>query len=577
VDEADPTFIHTYFLNPTLGSAGLIENDSDTAIRVSGGGQRGNLTNSFDVPLASEISIEFWATASHAGNEDSAGFILGTLVGNDICWCTLPWGDEILYFDFGDFTGPGRITTDYTSYIATKTHVVLYSGGTSGDHKAIWLNATLVNCIGSSDGPGATLTGGEVCDRSQGIGVDAYKGIMDEFAVYLKELNSATIYEHFLCGVGSVCGTPFQGERWDNFDSFVLAPTTSEILVQHVPAGWSGRILSPNSTVLESAVASNAAVIFDWESQDSPSSGFLLLFTDGNSFTSIAKGGRFPSSGTADFVSGDVYDYARGLQEITATQTFIPICDPKGGFANVGSGRLRNEMMGYATFTDSQLEGVTRGAGDTTATSHSNLVSLQATVLLSGGGLIDFSAPFTDVDSNVNFFTEQSQYLYLGTDSRFAVVAVTLAINADTPLALGYEYSTADGVWANLQASGFIPVFDATSGFTQTGRMSFEPPGNWETTRGTLPGSNDLTDGNSRFYLRVINTTTAATPPQEMDFFLDGEVIFAVRKASAFLYTPTLVDSGQALTFKAISVGGRGPQVQDGILSPVFTIQESSS
>jgi len=320
-DLADITHVHTYFDTPTLGSAGLITNDPDTAIRVDGSGQRVNLTNSFDVPLASEITIEFWATASHGGTEASAGFILGEVVGNDICWCTLPWDDEILYFDFGDSTGPGRLSTDYTSFISTKTHVVLYSGGTSGDHQAIWLNAVLVNCKGSSDGPGTILTGGEVCDRSAGFLVDAYKGIMDEFAVYFRELNSATIYDHFLCGVGS-CGAAFQGESWDNFDSAPLDVATSTILVQHVPDQWSGRVFRPNSEIIVSALASDSNIIFDWESEDSPSSGFLLLFTDGSSFATIAEGGRFPSSGTGDFVAGDIYDYVRGTEFITATLHF---------------------------------------------------------------------------------------------------------------------------------------------------------------------------------------------------------------------------------------------------------------
>jgi len=347
--------------------------------------------------------------------------------------------------------------------------------------------------------------------------------------------------------------------------------------VQHVPHGWSGRIFNPNSDVVQSAIASDSNLIFDWEFLDSPTSGFLLLFSDGNSFSQRVEEGIFPNSGDVDFLSGDVYDYARGLRDITATQTFIPIFAPKGGFANVGSARLRGEQIGYSTFTDSQIEGATRGAGNTVATSHSNLTRLEVSVLLSGGGLLDLSVALTDVDSNVSIFTEQSQYLYLGTSSRFALVDVTLALNAPTALSLDYEYSTGDGAWANLQASGFIPVFDNTSGFAQSGKMFLEPPGDWETTRGTLPGSNDLTDGTSRFYLRIINTTTAATPPKEMSLFLDGEVIFAVRKASAFLYIPTLVDSGQELTFKAIAAGGRGPQVQDGTKAPVFTIQESSS
>jgi len=392
------------------------------------------------------------------------------------------------------------------------------------------------------------------------------RGAVDEIAYYPFALTSAQLLEHYTVAVspGETGGDPGANSGW--------------IEITGIPDQWTGHLHNPDDSVERSVISSfGATLIFSISDITQPFTGYIRILSSPDSVQ--VEGGRIPIGvgSHLPFQSGDEFDYVRQIQEITATQTFIPIFSPKGGFANVASARVENEQMGYATFTDSRLEGVTRGAGNTVATSHTNLASLEAAVILSGDTLGDFSLGFTDPKSFIGFFGEQSQYLYLGASSKFSLVDALLTKNATPALGLSYEYSTGDGVFASLTASGFIPVFDETSGFTRSGKMFFEPPGDWSPTATATTGVGTLADGTSRYFLRILNTVTAAIAPVELNFFLDGEMIFACRKTTAFIYATTLIDSGQTLTFKAISVGGRGPQVQDGTKSPVFTIQESSS
>ena len=217
---------------------------------------------------------------------------------------------------------------------------------------------------------------------------------------------------------------------------------------------------------------------------------------------------------------------------------------------------------------------MTRGAGGTTALSHTNLVSLEATVMESGDGLMDLSIPFTDVDSNVDFFAENSVFLYLGASSKFSLISVFLKRNAGANLNPQYEYSTGDGVWASALTSGFVQPFDQTSGFQASGNIFLEPWADWSPTNATLPGSADLSDASSRYYLRIMRAASVGIVPAELEFAVQGDLVTAVRKANAFIYPVTAADSGQTLTFKAIAVGPKGQQA-DGTKAPVFTIVES--
>ncbi|MGH2362104.1 MAG: hypothetical protein ACRDGM_16380, partial [bacterium] len=165
-------------------------------------------------------------------------------------------------------------------------------------------------------------------------------------------------------------------------------------------------------------------------------------------------------------------------------------------------------------------------------------------------------------------FQENSVHLYFGASSKFARIDAVLARNASEPLSLAWEYSTGDATWATLTESGFLGPLDQTSGFTQSGRILIEPPGDWSPTN-RATASQTLTDGASRYFVRALRTNTAlANAPKELMFTLDGETIVSVRNSTMFEYVPVLADSGQALSFKAISVGLRG-QLAEGTKAPI--------
>ena len=526
---------------------------------------------------SNDFSVEAWYASSlhffHDGQVTLVAF--GT---NDEWGVAVDANRQLSFrteFPITTITGATSLEQDFRFY-----HIVALRSVESR-HMAIFVDGTL-------DASATMASEGGISSKANAVSIAAgllanfftnhseLFGVVDQVAYYPYALSSAQIFQHFKCGVGSGCQefNPTQGERWDAFSSGPLLVNTSEILVQHVPDGWSGRIFRPNSEVVVSALASDTNIIFDWALEDSPTSGFLLLFSDGSSFLTGVKGGRFPNSGDSDFVQGDVYDYILETDFITDIQTFIPIFSPKGGFANVGSARIRAEEIGYDTFTDSRLEGVTRGAGGTTALSHTNIVSLEATVMESGGALVDLSAAFTDVDSNVEFFAENSTYLYLGASSKFSLISAFLARNAGGGLNPQYEYSIGDGLWASALTSGFVPPFDETSGFQRSGNIFLEPWGDWSPTNATLPGSADLSDATSRYYLRILRAASVGTIPAELQFSVQGDLVTTVRKANAFIYPTVAVDSGQSLTFKAIATGPKGQQA-DGTKAPVFTIVES--
>jgi len=403
----------------------------------------------------------------------------------------------------------------------------------------------------------------------------SFPGAVDEVAYYPFALSSARVVAHYRAGIGSGDFVRSQGERWDDLTWIASGDLSvnSPILVRAMPEGWAARLFDPGSSLLTGALASlgDASMVLSVAGAFQPASGFLQVFQD-QSFAAHAPGGRFPSSGFADFRGGDVYLYDRDLGFITATQTFIPIYNAKGGFANIGSVRLRAEEMGYSTFTDSRLEGVTRGAAGTPATSHSNLMSLGAFVVTTGPvgsqSLLDLTAAAANPLSNMPFFADNSTYVYLGGPSRFSRMGMFLERKASSVVSMAYEYSTGDGAWASLVLSGFIGPTDLTSGLLQTGPIFVEPPGDWSPTNRVDSGGATIGDASSRYFLRMLRTSSLlATPPRELEILLDGDLVVAGRKENAYLYTPTVQDSMQALFFKAIAVGVVG-QMAEGTKAP---------
>lgn len=130
-----------------------------------------NFQNDAFIWPSGPITIEFWnfvtevfTSTTVRSRDDVSGSVRAHC----------PWGDNILYWDYG--SGSGRITADYTGYENKWTHIALQSAGAGGSYRAIYLDGVLVNSSTAvSYGP---------ADASMiTVGQD-HRGNIDEFRIW---------------------------------------------------------------------------------------------------------------------------------------------------------------------------------------------------------------------------------------------------------------------------------------------------------------------------------------------------------------------------------------------------------
>jgi hypothetical protein len=113
--------------------------------------------------------------------------------------------------------------------------------------------------------------------------------------------------------------------------------------------------------------------------------------------------------------------------------------------------------------------------------------------------------------SNVQMFAANGDYILIGADTTFEGIQAILTIEANVSITPSFSYSTGNGTWSTLS------VTDATSGFTESGTITFVAPGDWATSNLTTGGGSALS---SAYYVRVTrNRIALGTPPTE-DYFI---------------------------------------------------------
>jgi hypothetical protein len=197
VDSSGNGYHGTYLGEVSLGNAGPLKNDVNTAASFSGSSSYVLLPTTLRIPYQSPISIEFWAYTSSADLQMSSAFTIGNnnSAGNR-CQSHVPWTNGTMYWDYGNIATTGRLTTVYTSYLGKWTHVVLVSEGKNGKFKAIYLNGVKVaSSTVSSDGPLIELVGGMI-GGTPSAG-QLHKGLLSEFAVYNAVLSAEQVSAHY--------------------------------------------------------------------------------------------------------------------------------------------------------------------------------------------------------------------------------------------------------------------------------------------------------------------------------------------------------------------------------------------
>ncbi|MBI3856782.1 MAG: hypothetical protein HY293_13930 [Planctomycetes bacterium] len=145
----------------------------------------------FSWPTGGPVTVAFWNNVTSAQVRNSSAFNVGDMDNPNRFHTHAPWGDSILYWDYGDINTTGRISTSYATYLNKWTHVALVSEGVGGAFKAIYLDGVLVTSAASSSGPGVALSGMNI-GRWPGTGLD-HQGLIDDFRIYDRVLTAAQI------------------------------------------------------------------------------------------------------------------------------------------------------------------------------------------------------------------------------------------------------------------------------------------------------------------------------------------------------------------------------------------------
>jgi hypothetical protein len=145
----------------------------------------------FSWPVGGAVTIAYWNHVATAQVQNSSAFTVGNMDNENRFHVHGPWGDKVLYWDYGNINTTGRISTSYTAYLDKWTHVALVSEGSGGAFKAIYLDGVLKASATSSNGPTAALSGLFI-GSWPGVNLN-HKGLMDDFRIYDRVLTAAEI------------------------------------------------------------------------------------------------------------------------------------------------------------------------------------------------------------------------------------------------------------------------------------------------------------------------------------------------------------------------------------------------
>ncbi|MFM2339462.1 MAG: hypothetical protein RLZZ360_98 [Candidatus Parcubacteria bacterium] len=168
-----------------LTSSGMVATNS-TSSKIGNGlnfdGVNDYLTNTGWSWNTATVTVTAWNNVSTAETQNSNLFSF-TAAGAERFAAHAPWGDAVLYWDFGTCcSAPGRLTTNYTSYRNKWTHVGLVSHGTGGTFMGIYLDGAPIATAATSDNPNVALTGFALGSVSTAGGT-YHRGRIDEFRI----------------------------------------------------------------------------------------------------------------------------------------------------------------------------------------------------------------------------------------------------------------------------------------------------------------------------------------------------------------------------------------------------------
>jgi hypothetical protein len=150
------------------------------------------------------VTVAFWNFVATADIQQANAFSVGNQDNPNRFQSHAPYNDHFLHWDYGDWTGNGRVSINYDPYLDRWTHVVLVSEGNGGTFKGIYLDGVLVASGTVSDGPDVPLNG-----LTLGLWAmfnNRHKGKIDDFRIYSRVLTPSQV--QLLSGGNTEPGAP---------------------------------------------------------------------------------------------------------------------------------------------------------------------------------------------------------------------------------------------------------------------------------------------------------------------------------------------------------------------------------
>jgi hypothetical protein len=155
-------------------------------------------------PVGGPVTVAFWNHVATVDIQQANAFSLGNADNPNRFQAHVPWNDHQLDWDYGDWTGNGRVSVSYDAYLDKWTHVALVSEGNGGAFKGIYLDGVLVASGNVSDGPDVPLSGLTIGYWAR-FG-NRHKGKIDDFRIYNRVLTASQI--QLLVGGSTEPGSP---------------------------------------------------------------------------------------------------------------------------------------------------------------------------------------------------------------------------------------------------------------------------------------------------------------------------------------------------------------------------------
>jgi RHS repeat-associated protein len=164
----------------------LINNNSVSATAgeigeaASFNGSSSYLSNSsLSINAGSSITISYWNYVASNNVQNASTFTIGASDNPNRIQAHDPWSDSNLYWDYGSWSGGGRVNTNYSSYLGSWTYTAFEYDSSSNTH-SVYLNGSLAASSVNSNVPTATQTGIDIGAWPTGL----YEhGNIDDFRV----------------------------------------------------------------------------------------------------------------------------------------------------------------------------------------------------------------------------------------------------------------------------------------------------------------------------------------------------------------------------------------------------------